>query len=172
MPRISLILLVLVATACGSVTDANGTVSIETRADRWDIPVELVSYEIPDVFEYVGEDPPVGFDSTAAHSLWESMIPTVGLVMANFESELVEGPGERAQHIQQACQGKTAAYHSAVTAFVSSSLWTVGAAFFRNVSAAWKGLVASGSALMAVNVARAEYNSCVYEKGREWDQAH
>ncbi|WP_291161522.1 hypothetical protein [Gemmatimonas sp. UBA7669] len=137
-----------------------------------DEPPVLLEYEIPEEVYYGGETPPAGFDSAAAHAMRDDNLPLVQAVSDNYELEVVDGSDPRSEHIKQACQGENAAYLAAVGSFVGSSIWTIGAAAFGNVGAAWLGLKGSLATLTAVNVARAVYNGCAYREGRAWDDSH
>lgn len=142
------------------------------QSNRWGEPPIVPEYEIPNELLNGGHSPPVGFDSIAGLNQRDALLPVVSAVSANLQLEIVDGSDPRSEHIKQACSGEQSAYNHAVVAFVGSSLWTVGAAFFRNVGQAWNGLRASAAALSTVNVARAVYNGCAYREGRAWDDAH
>lgn len=142
------------------------------QSNRWDEPPIVPEYEIPDELLHGGHNPPVGFDSIAGLTQRDAFLPVVSAVSTNLHLEIVDGSDPRSEHIKRACSGEQSAYNHAVGAFVGSSLWIVGAAFFRNVGQAWNGLRASAAALSTVNVARAVYNGCAYREGRAWDDAY
>lgn len=137
-------------------------------------PPELPLYEIPEVFYTGGENPPAGFDSSAAVSMRNDLSAIAAIVAADFDAEtgLYGRADERSQHISEACQGERSAYTVAVLGFVGSSMFTVGAAAFGNLAGAWTGLRAAGAALGAVNVTRAAHNGYTDREGEAWDAAH
>lgn len=168
------VLLSAVLTGCATGDQSATAPEITMVADGVGDPPELPLYEIPEVLYTGGENPPAGFDSSAAVAMRNDLSAIATIVSADFDAETgLYGRGDaRSAHISEACQGERAAYSVAVLGFVGSSVFGIGAAAFGNVPLAWTGLRAAGVALGAVNVARAAHNGCTYREGQEWDAEH